>query len=675
MRKTVYLLMIPLFLSSNSVDLGFIEISKIIESKIIESVSEEEVKTADIAETLYKQIPSINIIRRSGIANDITIRGQKRDNIIVTMDDSKIYGACPNRMDPPTSHIVTSAIDSMSVTEGPYNVEEFGNLSGSINIQTKQPNSGLTTKVDTTIGSFDYQKFGISLGGGNSKLKFLINASTQTSSQYKDGNGDILAKQIKNATDGTPQAMMQYKDKYYHMDAYTKKTVMAKLYANPTKNQTLEMSISANRSDDVMYANSKMDALNDDSNIYNLKYSIQDLGKYSKSLTFQSYISDVVHPMSTKYRKSSGINSANEVISELSTKMSGLKIINDINISRTVLSYGIDLSQRNWDGKYIGQGSKTAITGRKSIDDTDTQNRALFVKSITNLDDINIELGARYNDTSIDNRAYRRDFHSIDISGVFSCSSNDNQEYFIGIGHASRVPDARELYFTSSMNVMSGTPTLDQTTNTQIDIGTKINFENSSIKIKSFYSNLDNYIYFNKSNTTMLMGKTLAYHSFENIDAYIYGFEVSGSYDFSENLYLDYSSAYQRGKKKHALTAQTNKNLADISPFRVNVLLSYDYLDSLSCSVGMIAGKSWDNYDSDNAEQALPGYMIFDFKIVKQWNNNLYTTFGVDNILDKTYAVSNTYADLILLSDGESSEVMLLNEPGRYFYMNFQYTF
>jgi iron complex outermembrane receptor protein len=49
-------------------------------------------------------------------------------------------------------------------------------------------------------------------------------------------------------------------------------------------------------------------------------------------------------------------------------------------------------------------------------------------------------------------------------------------------------------------------------------------------------------------------------------------------------------------------------------------------------------------------------------------------TAGIDNVFDETYAISNTYKDLILLTDG-SGDVMLMNEPGRYVYLNASYQF
>ncbi len=95
-----------------------------------------------------------------------------------------------------------------------------------------------------------------------------------------------------------------YQDKYRDMDAYSKKTLMAKLFWDITDNQELRLGYTANRSDDVLYPSTPMDALYDDSDIYNIEYIAKDLGTYSKELNIQFYQSEVDHPMSNIYRKS-----------------------------------------------------------------------------------------------------------------------------------------------------------------------------------------------------------------------------------------------------------------------------------------------------------------------------------------------------------------------------------
>ena len=53
-----------------------------------------------LGEALFKQSPSVSLVRRSGVANDIIVRGQKKDNINVTIDGVKVYGACPEQNGP-----------------------------------------------------------------------------------------------------------------------------------------------------------------------------------------------------------------------------------------------------------------------------------------------------------------------------------------------------------------------------------------------------------------------------------------------------------------------------------------------------------------------------------------------------------------------------------------------
>jgi len=430
----------------------------------------------------------------------------------------------------------------------------------------------------------------------------------------------------------------------------------------------LELSYTANRSDDILYPNSKMDAIYDDSDIINLKYSINNLNQYSKNLTIKAYNSQVTHPMSTKYRKSSGLNSANEIISKLTTDMTGVKIINDMIVRSDLLTIGLDSNKRNWDGSYKGYGSKAGVTGKKSIDDVDTTNSAIFVKYDRNIDNLNIKMGARYNDTTIhtaDSRYKTRDFDGLDINILATFKKDDSTKYFVGVGKASRVPDGRELYFQSSMGKMTGTPTLDMTTNTELDIGVEKTYENAYLKIKAFYSQLDDYIYIQKGKTT---------NAFSNIDAKIYGLELLGSYDIDDMSYIDFGTSYQVGKKDKALLGQSDTDLADITPLKINLAYNYEATSSLNTKIEFIHTNSWNRYDSDNGEQELPSYNVVNLKATKNIKK-FEVIVGVDNLFDKTYSISNTYADLILLSDGNSGDTMLLNEPGRYFYTNVKYKF
>ncbi|MCU7844993.1 MAG: TonB-dependent receptor [Candidatus Thiodiazotropha sp. (ex Monitilora ramsayi)] len=657
-----------------------------VESTTLSDVSEEQVKSADLAEALQKNVPSISIVRRSGIANDIILRGQKKDNINILIDDAKIYGACPNRMDPPTSHVLTNNIYGIEITEGPYDVENFGTLSGAVKITTKKPSKEFEGEVNVNLGSWGYRKAATTVSGGNDKVRALFSISKETSEQYEDGDGNDFSEQLE-AVDAP--AMNRYKPEFVGIDAYDKQSFMGKVYVDVTEDQELKLSYTANRSDDILYPSTPMDALYDDSDIFTAQYTIKNLGNWSKELDFQLYNSEVEHPMSTFYRVASGPGSVNEKVSHLETEVQGFKVKNSFDLDEmTELTYGLDYSVRNWDGNYEGTGTQALIDGFHSIDDVDTENRAVFVVLDKDFPGFNLKAGARYDDTTIEtggNAPNQPDNDYTAFSGyVFGTYQlNETTKLFGGLGRAHRVPDARELYFRGAMintsgpmpmpmNPQLGTPTLDQTRNDEIDFGIENNFENLVLKTKVFHSWLTDFIHYR---STPVPGSMMNLNRFENVDATIYGLDVSGSYFINDEIYLDFGLAYQRGEKDEPLSGQTDTDLAEIPPLKANLALNYEYANRSNARVEVVAADKWDRFDGDNGEQELDSYAVVNLKVQHQLTNQFEITAGIDNIFDRTYAVSNTYNDLTLISSGATGEVMLINEPGRYVYVNTTFRF
>lgn len=666
MKKTILLSLIASsIVFAQTVQLNEVEVEAEINSVKIKNISAEELKSADVAESLTQSVPSISLVRRSGIANDIILRGQKKDNINILADGTKTYGACPNRMDPPTSHILTNNIQSIEIKEGPYDVENFGTLSGLVDIKTKKPSKELSGELNLNAGSWNYRKISTTISGGYDKFRLLLSVSKESSDQYKDGDGNTFADQVDNYVAGTPIAGTAYKNEYKDLQAYDKKTFMGKLYFNPTDNQELRFSYTANRSDNILYPSSKMDALYDDSDIYNLEYSIKDMASFSKKLDFQYYHSQVVHPMSTKYRLSSGLDSANEVISALTTDVDGLKLKNLTSIGDLDLTVGLDASRRNWNGTYIGYGANSALTGKKSIDDVNTDNIALFSKIEKSFGKLDLDIGMRYDDTTINHSGSMKDndYKSLNVY-VFNTYNADGEiKYFIGAGKSSRVPDARELYFVNSKGTVVGNENLDQTKNYEIDLGVKKQYEDGYVKTKIFHSWLKDFIVYNSTNG-----------SFENVDARIYGIELNGFYAASDALFFEGGLAYQRGKKENPLSGQSDTDLPEIPPLKANIALNYD-TDMTSSKIELIAADKWSSYDADNGEQELSGYAVVNLKWNRDLNDGFDITLGMDNVFNHTYAVSNTYKDLTLLTSGAGDDVILMNEPGRYIYTNLRYRF
>jgi len=642
-------------------------------AEVIKDVSGEDIKSADLGEALFRQSPSVSLIRRSGIANDIRIRGQKKDNISVTIDGAKVNGACPNRMDPPISHVLTNNVDYIEINEGPYNVEDFGVLSAGIKVHTIKPKEEVAGEINLGVGGFGYKKAAFNVSGGTDTVRFLLSTSTESSKQYKDGDGNDFVGQIaREIALGAVPASTQYQTQYQNLDAYTKKTLMAKMFWDITDDQSLKLSYTANRSDNILYPSSKMDALYDDSDIYNIEYTLENLGTYSKKLSFQVYESDVQHPMSTKYRELGAIN---YVTHALTTKTQGSNLKNSFDVQNHTITTGVDYSLRNWDGGYFKNDVPFPAATFHSIWDVNTENFAFFLKDKIALKQFEIDLGLRYDDTemtSANPTQTANNYNALSAYILGTYHADENSQYFVGFGKSSRVPDGKELYWIGSMGNSVGTPNLRQTTNYELDMGIEKQFEDASFKAKVFYSVLKDYIAYNASNVN---GMGAALNAYENVDAKLYGFELSGTYIATESLYFDGAIAYQRGKKDNPLQGQTGTNMPDIAPFKANIALNYDYDESLNLRAEIIAASAWNDFDAENGEQKLDAYGVLNLKGTKHFGNHFELTVGVDNLFDRTYAVSNTYKDLVLLPTIGNNEVMLLNEPGRYLYANLKYSF
>ena len=137
----------------------------------------------------------------------------------------------------------------------------------------------------------------------------------------------------------------------------------------------------------------------------------------------------------------------------------------------------------------------------------------------------------------------------------------------------------------------------------------------------------------------------------------------------TDNLSLDYGVAYQKGKKDGDFT---DKDLAEIPPLKGNFALNYE-MDKAKYTAEVVAVDSWNNFDSSAREQELAGYALFNLKYNNQLHKNIGLTLGVDNVFDKVYNSTNTYQDITYATVG--SDRVLINDPGRYGYVNLKYSF
>lgn len=614
---------------------------------------------SDLSEILKSSATDIEIIRNSSIGSDVILRGLSKDNINITIDDTKVCGACPNRMDPPSMHVSMAQIKDIEITKGVFDVKNFGSMGGAINVVTKDPKSGFSGSLEQSVKSYSGYKTTLTAEGGGENLKALIGYSYDKSAQYKDGNGNTMSEQNALLANSNAQ---KYKTSHKNDDSYKRNSFWAKAIADISNNQRLTVGYFGDRARDILYPRFKMDALIDDTDSFNIKYELSNLANFSDKLSLKAYHSKVKHLMSTEFRNTAMIMDA-----PVTATIYGATLENSIKD----LDIGIDFSHRNWDGT---KGTRANPSANILIPDVNTKNIALYLKNSFDIDNLNIKSGLRLDHTTI---TPNRSLHDANTSNMTFLSQAKDKKYndisanilatynldkqnsiYVGVGQATRVPDAKELYW-----MLSGNTNLKESKNRQIDIGYERNSDSYRFEVSGFYSDIKDFIYQYKNSATTT--------TWANIDAKIYGYTLGLDYYFSDNFHIENSISQQFGYKKDNLPNQHNKHLAQIPPLKAKLALVAD-INSHNFIAEIIAA-SKPKIDSDNGEKELGGYSVFNLKYGYEFKNNISLSAGVNNLFNKTYAVSNSYIGNELIAG--SGEPIVLNEAGRNYYLNIGYKF
>lgn len=651
----------------------------------VESLEVREVRETDAKDTgeALEVIDGISKVRKGGIANDIVLRGFQRDNINVLVDGVRIYGACPNRMDPPSFHLDFAEVDRIDVLKGPFDVKNQGSMAGMIDIKTKSARPGFHGEINLNYGSFDSINSSITASYGTERADILAGLAYKYSKPYEDGDG-VRFTEVYPST--SPN---RYRDSEKDSGAYNIKTGWAKLGFKPLKDHRIEISFTRQEADDVLYPYLMMDANYDDTSRINLIYKIDNLSNAFKALKLQAYWDKVKHDMTDEKRCSSTMDPS--MCSEdlprpysmrtfAETETHGGKIEGQFGLFGET-NIGIDYYLRNWNNvstMAMKQGMMYMYTDQASVPDVDTKNVGLYIEQKNKLTDrLNLTAGLRLDSTETEAGIDRTELYNLYypeskrsktdtyLSGniQFSYDITKSLNAFIGLGHGVRVPDPVERYFAlKRMGDMMkpdwvGNPALKPTKNNEADLGLKYSAGTALLKFNLFYSDLNDFVVVRSIFNGSRYAKT-----YKNIDATMYGGEASARIALPSDLYLTAGLSYTRGKND---TEDTN--LPEIPPLKGRLSLRYDNNTYFGEIEGVFAD-SQDKIDPLSKEKATSGWAIANLKV--GYNYKRFKVFaGVRNIFDKKY-----YEHLSYSRDPFASGIRV-PEPGRTLYANLQYVF
>lgn len=144
-----------------------------------------------------KTIPGFSQIRNGGTNGDPVFRGMFGSRLRILTNNSEMLGACPARVDAPSSYISPENFDVLTLVKGPETVLWGpGNSAGTLRFDRIPPQfdkpgiQGSASLLAASSSRFD-ENADVSLGSEDGYIRLTGNKSR--SGDYKDGNGDRVA--------------------------------------------------------------------------------------------------------------------------------------------------------------------------------------------------------------------------------------------------------------------------------------------------------------------------------------------------------------------------------------------------------------------------------------------------------------------------------------------------
>jgi len=194
--------------------------------------------------------PGVSMSRLGGRGLDPVIRGQSQERVDVLIDGMRVEGACPNRMDPPTSRLSSALPQALEVRTNNRTLRWGPIAGGQVIATTAAPDFGdsLTTG-HVTVGGSDNgngKLVGGSAAVGSDNAYLRLSGGHEEADDYEDGDGDEIRSAFEN-TEGRVEGAWRADNGFY-----------------------VKGSVSRQEERDVKYA-SMMDAPKTDTDIYKLE--------------------------------------------------------------------------------------------------------------------------------------------------------------------------------------------------------------------------------------------------------------------------------------------------------------------------------------------------------------------------------------------------------------------
>ena len=545
----------------------------------------------------------------AGTNGDVTFRGMFGSRIKILTDGSENLGACPSRMDSPTSYISPESFDEITVIKGPQTVQYANTGSAATVLFERKPEQfgegqNYRGQASVLMGSFGRLDHNIEAAAGDAQKYIRLNANRSVADSYKDGNGTTVPSDWER----------------WNADVA--------LGWTPDENTWLELT--GGRGDaEVVYAGRMMDGSEFDRESLGLRVEKKNITDVIKKIEAQVNYSFNDHVMDNYSLRAKPMM---EMATNVTRKTLNARMAVTHEWDKLQFITGID-TQNNEHGirKTDKQGSYLT---KPVLTDMEFQSYGGFGELSYQLNDQNkLVTGVRIDQVEVDAVQTAQQRKETLPSGFIRLENqhpHHDAKTYIGLGYVERMPDYWELFSPVKGNGSDNTfKSIDTEKTLQLDLGYQHEHGAFSSWASAYVGLVQDFILtkYNANNKAET----------RNVDATIAGTEVGIGYQFTDALQADVSAMYAWGEN-----TTNNTPLPQISPLegRLNLRYVQDKY-TLGALLRVVDGQSRISEREGNIvgydEKESSGFGVLSLNGTYNLNKGVDVSVGIDNVLDKTY--------------------------------------
>ncbi len=628
----------------------------------------------DVSQVIFKPVdsgaflrnaPNVSGVRRGGFGLDPVIRGNSASRLNIRVDGlTSSAAACPNRMDPPTSHIRLSDIERVEIHHGPHALEFGPAFGGTVNFIKQKPGEftgshvqgDIRTGIETNTG---HQIADTRLIIRNDRLSAILSGCLSRASDYKSGSGITVGASFNSYDYGLDLA--------YRL--------------NETQHIRAGWSQSFVRDADFPALPMDMDI--DDTYKASVGYSWEPDFSTLRSVSIDAYYTFVDHQMSNRNRETFQMRDAVALAETRSlgmrTQAKGFLTSGTWNITGNIDHQGID-GTRFVDFK---MGPRAGESMQYNLwQDAYTTNFGLYAGGDYFRDAWTVTFGTRLDYNLADarnpaprfqNRDLSSSFLNFSISAGLSRSLSDNTAISLYAGRGVRSPDVTERYINflaigRNPFEFAGNPDLKPEANHQADLIFDSRISNLQLTLNGFVGYTADYISAEIAPEIDPIGMGVpGVREFRNRGNVLKtGFETTVIYELSSRFTLQWISSYT-----YAEYTDSGNAVAEIPPLEHSFIIQGLLANRFTTNLSLRQVSAQDRIDESFGEQRTSAFWLMDVHSGATLWNGFELTAGVRNLFDTNYE-EHLNRNFNPEFDGDRAKLF---EPGRRIFVEVSYNF